>query len=567
MNVQSPEINKFNHQQGVFLEILATQVAGAIKRLNDLNRIYEQEIQFTRFADNSQDAVCIYYFDMGYTYVNDAMENLLGYSKEYIMSDPDFWTNHAVPEDKHLLLEIAELGKQNKLQPTKLVFKVKDSNDNIIDINGWISPITKNNREIIGFYVTARDITFDKRHENNLRVLNEHAANLATSKSIYEISTTTLNILKSLFQVEFGSFQVVEDDELRTIYTISHPSENSVMKIDGPGVTARVARTRQTIIIGDTNHDPDYLTVIDDIKSELAVPVIVQDKVVAVINIEDTENNHYTDEHRQIVELLAKHVEAAIERIQKERDYLETQQKLIEEHVQLERAKEMDAIKTRFISTAAHELRTPLTSIKGYSEIIGDILDEKNDPKAVEYFQIIKRNLDRLELLTDDLLDLQRIESNKLKLKISDTNIEQLITDVKREMTPLLNAKQQTLIIQLNNQSATVTMDRLRIHQVLVNLISNASKFSPKKAPITLRVDETHSNIKFTIIDQGRGIEPENIEKLFKPFPDIVYADVRRGTGLGLAICKAIIDLHKGTISAESEGKGKGSTFTFTLPK
>ena len=226
LNVESPELNKFNYQQAVFLEILAIQVAGAIKRINDLNRIYEQETQFTQFADNSYDAVCFYLFNHGFTYVNATMEKLFGYSKKHIMKDPNFLVNSVVPEDRHILDALFEEAQKGILQTTRLMLRVKNSNNELLTINGWVSPLQGTDKKIIGFYGSARDITQNIRHENNLRALNEHAANLATSKSIYEISTTTLNILKTLLQSEFGSFQIVENDELRTLNTISHPSGN-----------------------------------------------------------------------------------------------------------------------------------------------------------------------------------------------------------------------------------------------------------------------------------------------------------------------------------------------------
>jgi signal transduction histidine kinase len=113
----------------------------------------------------------------------------------------------------------------------------------------------------------------------------------------------------------------------------------------------------------------------------------------------------------------------------------------------------------------------------------------------------------------------------------------------------------------------TIPLDKLRIHQVLINLVSNATTYSSPESKITLNITEKLNEIEFNVTDHGHGIDSEDLNKLFTPFPDIIYSDVLRGSGLGLAICKGIIDLHNGRIWAESEGLGKGMSVTFTIPK
>lgn len=191
----------------------------------------------------------------------------------------------------------------------------------------------------------------------------------------------------------------------------------------------------------------------------------------------------------------------------------------------------------------------------------------ESDEKIVEFFKIISKNIERLEHLTNDLLDIQRIENNRMTINIQEANIKQLINDVQREMIPLITAKNQEIKVNYQPKAKTLPFDKLRIHQVLINLLQNASKYSPNETTITLTITENPTEILFNVTDQGHGISPEDLPKLFAAFPDIVYSDIQRGTGLGLAICKGIIDLHGGKIWAESEGLGKGMSITFTLPK
>ena len=567
LNVESTELERFTERDAVFLEILAIHVASAIKRLRDVDRILEQESQFTNFAENSQDAIWIYKYGEGYEYFNPAFVNIFGCSKDEILADQNFVANRVVSEDRRLLEQEDHDAIEGTLEPSRYTLRFMHPDGVIRHIEQWTHPLKDKEGKIIGIYGSSRDITAQIAYRENLRALNEHASKLGNSNSVEEIAQTTMEILKNILKSVFASFQIVESDSLKTILTEGFPPLGWNFDLNGPGITSRVAREKRTIIIGDTSKEQDFLGAERQTNSELAAPVMINDEVAAVINIEDVNYDYYTNEDKQFVELLAQHVASAMERIKTRQEYIETQQKLIEERVKLEKAREMDEIKTRFISTAAHEIRTPMTSIKGYTEIIGDNLEKTGDQQVLEYFHVITRNLERLELLTNDLLDLQRIETNKMSIQIIPTSVEDLVEDVKLEMLPLISEKEQRIEINQNTQTNMIPMDKLRIHQVLINFISNASKYSPKKTTITLTIEEKPSEIEFHVKDQGRGINAEDREKLFKPFPDIIYRDMQRGTGLGLAICKGIIELHNGRIWVESDGVGEGSTFSFTLPK
>ncbi len=215
------------------------------------------------------------------------------------------------------------------------------------------------------------------------------------------------------------------------------------------------------------------------------------------------------------------------------------------------------------MSTATHEIRTPLASIQGYTEIIQ--MDQGNLSESQKrYFEVILHNVRRLSVLTEDLLDLQRLEEGKISIDLETVDVGLLIDDVRNEFGPLLGAKKQT--IEVNALDAMLSIDRLRIMQVLINLLSNASKFSPMGSVLMLEVYEEDESVIFSLTDQGIGIRGEDFEKLFNPFPGIHADRSYGGTGLGLSICKGIIDLHCGDIWVESEGLDAGSTFKFSIP-
>ncbi len=228
----------------------------------------------------------------------------------------------------------------------------------------------------------------------------------------------------------------------------------------------------------------------------------------------------------------------------------------------------LDKMKSHFISTATHELRTPLVSIKGYTELIRSGRMGKVPKKIDELFKVVERNADRLSKLTDDLLDQQRLESDRLEISPEQLQLHELIEEVVEEFRPFIRKKNQVLNVQVPSDISEVLVDRTRLGQVIINLLSNASKFTPSEGNISIKARETREMIEVQVADSGLGITKEDLPKLFYPFPDIPKPNITApSVGLGLSICKGIIYLHGGKIWASSKGKGKGTTFTFTIPK
>ncbi|MFP3951685.1 MAG: PAS domain S-box protein [Candidatus Bathyarchaeia archaeon] len=227
----------------------------------------------------------------------------------------------------------------------------------------------------------------------------------------------------------------------------------------------------------------------------------------------------------------------------------------------------LQEMKDQFVGMATHELRTPLVSIKGYVDYIqngsaGDV------PKRIEeLLEVVQRNTRRLESLTDDLLDQQRIESGRLEIKPETIKLERVMDDILEEVEPLIKEKDLTLALEIPEALPPIYADQIRIGQVLINLVNNAIKFSPEGSEIRVDVEDAESGIRVRVQDEGIGLNPNDMRELFKPFPKIEKPDFYGGTGLGLSICKGIVELHGGEIWAESEGRGEGSTFIFTLPK
>ncbi len=229
--------------------------------------------------------------------------------------------------------------------------------------------------------------------------------------------------------------------------------------------------------------------------------------------------------------------------------------------------KRIENLTDRFISAITHELRTPLVSIKGYVDYI---LTKKQGPvpeKIESSLNIIKRNSDILLNITNDLLDIQHIDSRRLTLNLEPLNYRDIINQCVEDIQPFIAQKQQQFNVELPMGNLSVHADRNRLHQILINLLSNASKFTPKNGDLSLVVTEMKETINTKVIDSGIGITKEDIKRIFEPFASIEKPSYIKGTGLGLSIAKGLSELHGGKLLVESKGEGKGTTFTLVLPR
>ena len=218
-----------------------------------------------------------------------------------------------------------------------------------------------------------------------------------------------------------------------------------------------------------------------------------------------------------------------------------------------------------FINIAAHELRTPIQPILGLSQILRR---KSNDPIEGESLDIIVRNATRLQRLTEDILDVQRIESQTLQLNKERFDLYELISNVIAEYKNQIIKEKKITVDLLRNPNAMSTIvnaDKNRLLQVYGNLLDNAIKFIIEEGTISIKISGSDNNsnaITVSVRDTGSGIDVDLLPRLFSKFVTKSF----QGTGLGLFICKGIIETHGGRIWAENNKEGKGATFTFTLP-
>jgi len=227
--------------------------------------------------------------------------------------------------------------------------------------------------------------------------------------------------------------------------------------------------------------------------------------------------------------------------------------------------KQIERMKDEFVSVVSHELRTPLTSIHGSLGMLSSGLLKADSDQGKRLLQIATDSTDRLVRLINDILDIERIESGKVKMAREICNLADLIQSAVNVIQPLAN--KQGVTLGISNLSVRLLADPDRIVQTLTNLLSNAIKFSTTGETVWLEAQEQENQVLLTVKDTGRGIPEDKLESIFERFQQVDSSDSRNhdGTGLGLAICKSIVQQHGGRIWAEST-LGKGSTFYFTLP-
>jgi signal transduction histidine kinase len=232
------------------------------------------------------------------------------------------------------------------------------------------------------------------------------------------------------------------------------------------------------------------------------------------------------------------------------------------------REKEVDQMKTDFISIVSHELKTPLSAIKGAVDNLLDGIGGELQGVQKECLEISKRNIDRLSRLISDLLDVSRIEAGKIQLTKQPLDIGNIIKDVVLSFKDIVAGKGILLGSVIKGDIPLVNLDPDKITQVITNLVGNSVKFTPAGGKISVESYVEGNSLRVDVIDTGSGISHQDLEKVFEKFYQVSRPETKgmfKGTGLGLPITKGIVEKHGGKIWVESQ-LGKGSKFSFTLP-
>ena len=229
-------------------------------------------------------------------------------------------------------------------------------------------------------------------------------------------------------------------------------------------------------------------------------------------------------------------------------------------------AERVGRLKDDFLSTLSHELRTPLNAILGWANLLRSPKVDAEDMQ--EGLETIERNARAQAQLVEELLDMSRIVNGKLRLDLQTVDLAAVISGAAESVRPAVDGKKIRLTLLLDPNAGPVTADPNRLQQVLWNLLSNATKFTPAGGRIQVLLQRVNSHVEITVSDTGQGIDREFLPRIFARFSQEETNASRRhgGLGLGLAIAKSIVEMHGGTITASSLGSGQGATFVAVKP-
>ena len=326
------------------------------------------------------------------------------------------------------------------------------------------------------------------------------------------------------------------------------------------GVTGCVAGSGRPALVPDTQYDPRYLDSLGQpARSELAVPLIADSEVVGVLNLESDRVDAFTETDMQLLTTLGGNLAMIVRNL-----------RLLDEvRAANARLQELDRLKSQFLANMSHELRTPLNSIIGFGEVLIDGLAGPLNDEQSEFVAGIHASGKHLLSLINDVLDLSKLQAGKMLLRCQPVRPEEVADDALAVVASLIAQKGQRLVLEMEAGLPLIHADPIRLKQVLINLLSNANKFSPTDSRIGLAAARETDGVRFTVTDEGDGVKPADHQRIFQEFIQVSEGLTRGqgGTGLGLPIARRLVEMHRGRIWVESAGApGRGAAFHFTIP-
>jgi len=416
------------------------------------------------------------------------------------------------------------------------------------------------------------------------RTVRERAAELLTINRITQALSSQLDKdrllqlvgeqIRELFHASIAYIALLDRSTMMLHFPYTF-GEETPSRPFGTGLTSRIIRTGEPLLINeDMDGNRKRLGVEQmghNTASYLGVPIPSGGQVIGVISVQSTDQEgRFAETDERLLSTIASAVGVAFHNA-----------KLFEEaRLAREAAEDADAAKSSFLSTVSHELRTPLTSVLGFAKIIRRRLEERlfplihdDDRRVVQTKQQVLDNLgvvvsegERLTKLIDDVLDLAKIEAGKFTWNMASVPMAEVMERATAATASLFEAKKLILECDVEPELPLITGDQDRLIQVVINLISNAVKFTDAGS-IKCAARRVGDDLVVSVTDSGIGIAPVDQPKVFEKFKQVgdTLTDKPKGTGLGLPICKEIVEYHGGRIWVESD-LGKGSTFSFTLP-
>ncbi len=326
-------------------------------------------------------------------------------------------------------------------------------------------------------------------------------------------------------------------------------------------IAGTVLMQNKIVQVDNAQNDPRHYTQVDsDIefvtRSLLTVPMTYKDRVIGVVQALNKRTLPWTQDDRHYLQILSSQAAVAIEGAQLVMELRRANDDL----------KEVDKLKNDFIAIASHELRTPLGVIMGYASFLQE--ETVSDPEAAEHANKVMESALKLRQIIEDMVNLRYLKQNQQDLMREQLSIGKVLSVIESITLQMIDVNHHDFKVVLPNSEPIVSVDTKRLSMAVNNLVNNAVAFTPPGGAITIQAEVVDSEVVVTVHDTGVGLEPDQLDRVFKEFYQVEDYMTRHhgGLGIGLSITRAIIEAHGGRIWAESDGKGKGASFKFTLP-
>jgi PAS domain S-box-containing protein len=428
-----------------------------------------------------------------------------------------------------------------------------------------------------------------KQRAAHLALINDISREIAAVQGLDIVLNKAAKLIQQRFGYHYVALFLLADGgaELKAIagsYAIHFPTKH-VQSLE-VGIIGRVARQGEKIVANNVNEDPYFTPILRDstqTQAELCIPIKSGGNTLGVLDVQSPNRNAFTANDVTTLETLADQIALAVanarlyEALQAERASLA--QRVAERTAELSAANAELArtarSKDEFLASMSHELRTPLNAILSKADIMEEGIYGPLSEEQVHSLRIIKESGYHLLALINDILDVAKIEAGKLTLDLSPVSVVSICDASLRLVKQMAHTKRVEIVTEYDEQVKVIEADGRRLKQIIVNLLSNAVKFTPEggKIGLTIKGNSQKGVAHFTVWDTGIGISPEQMRRLFgeaanpQPFVQLDSSLARQfeGTGLGLSLAYSLAEMHKGSISVESE-LGKGSRFTVLLP-
>ncbi|MEA3308886.1 MAG: GAF domain-containing protein [Chloroflexota bacterium] len=578
LDLQDDQMGRFAEQDVDTYLILAGQIATALQnaqafeaqqRAEETTRASQE--RFQGLVETLSDWIWETDINGAYTYISPRIETLLGYTPEEVMGKTAFDLMPPAERERVAGIFSGRVDAQLPLDAIENVNVHKDGRQVVFETSGM--PFFDARGNLLGYRGTDRDITERKQAEvererftRQLRTAADVATEVSEILDPDKLLNTVIPLLKERFGFYYAHVYTLEEETLKLRAGCGTPGEkmleagHSIPLAREASLVAQAARSREIVVVDDVTLNPNFMPnpLLPDTKSEVAVPLVVGEQVLGVFDVQHDEAHYFTQADLDVFSTLAGQIATALQNASFVNELRETTERLLE----------VDRLKSEFLANMSHELRTPLNSIIGYAEIMMMGIDGSLDDETLKDVQAIYENGQHLLNMINDILDLAKIEAGRMTLNFADNvDVGQVLADLETSNASLFAQGQVEFLTEVEDNLPLIRGDRVRLHQVLNNLVGNSQKFT-EEGYVKVRAYQHGGHwLCIDVEDTGIGISVEDQAKIFDRFQQADGSSTRQaeGTGLGLSITKQLIQMHGGRIELESE-LGKGSIFTVWLP-